>query len=450
MRKESGQHISHRAEPRAAAGMLRSGIASFPREFRMRSGVMRLFASILLYLVTAMPSASADQLTELVEKAGLQIVSQGSSDGDIQRDTRRRLPLQLLTQRNRQRAEEVLDDCSQFRRLPGLRYSIDRPIYSYLLQHPDVAVSTWRAMGISRFEMLQTGPMEYEAKAVDGSEGIADILYQDETQTLFICEGFYHNVLLPRPLKASALIWFRADYAPNSDGCHVVSQSVDVFARFPSASVSALAKMLTPVTNSMMDRNLYEISLYASMMSRAVRDEPEWIIQVAKQLDGVLPQRPEELIAVARLPRKSQNDKPGRAADGAPAGGGTTTSAVPIRDPIVSPKLLFFDPSPREPGSDDSTALPASSGGSLLIMPASRRIMLDQPTESGSSRMTGPEPRAKAEAASAVTERTTSNPPPTSTPTKRNQTVPPAGSTATGPVGSRTGTAGNSARFMSP
>jgi hypothetical protein len=424
--------------------MLRSGIASFLREFRLRSGLMRLFASILLCLITAIPSASADQLTELVEKAGLQVVSQGSSDGDIQRDTRRRLPLQLLTQRNRQRAEEVLDDCSQFRRLPGLRYSIDRPIYSYLLQHPDVAVSTWRAMGISRFEMLQTGPMEYEAKAVDGSEGIADILYQDETQTLFICEGFYHNVLLPRPLKASALIWFRADYAPNSDGCHVVNQSVDVFARFPSASVSAFAKMLTPVTNSMMDRNLYEISLYASMMSRAVRDEPEWIIQVAKQLDGVLPQRPEELIGVARLPRKTQNSEPARVGEpGAPAVGGTTTSAVPIRDPIVSPKLLFFDSSPREPGSDDSTALPASSGGSLLIMPASRRIVLDQPRESGSSRMTGPEPRAKAEAASAVTERTTSNPPPTSTPTKPNQMVPPAGSTATGPVGSRTGTAGN-------
>jgi hypothetical protein len=405
---------------------------------------MRLFASILLCLITANPSASADQLTELVEKAGLQIVSQGSSDGDTQRDTRRRLPLQLLTPRNRHRAEEVLNDCSQFRRLPGLRYSIDRPIYSYLLQHPDVAVSTWRAMGISRFEMLQTGPMEYEAKAVDGSEGIADILYQDETQTLFICEGFYHNVLLPRPLKASALIWFRADYAPNSDGCHVVNQSVDVFARFPSASVSALAKMLTPVTNSMMDRNLYEISLYASMMSRAVRDEPEWIIQVAKQLDGVLPQRPEELIGVARLPRKTQNSEPARVGEpGAPAVGGTTTSAVPIRDPIVSPKLLFFDPSPREPGSDDSTAVPASSGGSLLIMPASRRIVLDQPRESGSSRMTGPEPRAKAEAASAVTERTTSNPPTSATPTNRNQTVPPAGSTATGPVGSRTGTAGN-------
>ena len=30
-----------------------------------------------------------------------------------------------------------------------LQFTIDEPIYQYLMQHPDVAVSTWRVMGIS-------------------------------------------------------------------------------------------------------------------------------------------------------------------------------------------------------------------------------------------------------------------------------------------------------------
>jgi hypothetical protein len=246
---------------------------------------------------------------------------------------------------SRQRAKKIMDDCSQYRRLPSLQYSIDEPMYRYLLQHPDVAVSTWRVMGISRFEMWQTGPLEYEAKAVDGSEGIADILYQDANQMVFVCEGTYHNVLLPKPLEASALIWFRASYTPAADGTHTVSQKADVFVKFPSSAFSAVAKMLTPVTNGMMDRNLFEVSLYSSMMSRAVRDEPEWVIQVADQMEGVLPQRRGELIEVAQRPRKV-NIGPNVPAE--------KVTAVD-RSVIMSPQLLFFDPPKDGPVRDRST-----------------------------------------------------------------------------------------------
>ena len=239
----------------------------------------------------ASSSCSADQLKELAEKAGIRILADGESSAGAEDQASSTMPLEGMTQENRQRAEQIIKERSQFRRLPSLQYTIDEPMFRYLLKHPDVAVSTWRVMGISRFEMWQTGDMEYEAQAIDGSEGIADILYQDDNQMVFVCQGRYHNPLLPRPMEASALIWFRAVYAPNAEGTHVVTQKADVFVRFPSSSVSAIAKVLTPVLHSLMDRNLFEISLYGSMMSRAVRDEPEWVVQVAQQMDGVLPQR---------------------------------------------------------------------------------------------------------------------------------------------------------------
>ena len=291
--------------------------------------------ALLIAIVTLLSGPSyADQLEELATRAGIRIVSKGESSSDLQKKTVASIPLHAMAPASRQRAKKIMDDCSQFRRLPSLQYSIDEPMYRYLLQHPDVAVSTWRVMGISRFEMWQTGPMEYEAKAVDGSEGIADILYQDANQMVFVCEGTYHNVLLPKPLEASALIWFRATYTPAADGTHTVSQKADVFVKFPSSAFSTVAKMLTPVTNGMMDRNLFEVSLYSSMMSRAVRDEPEWVIQVADQMEGVLPQRRGELIEVAQRPRKVNKGQ------NVPA---EKVTAVD-RSVIMSPQLLFFDP----------------------------------------------------------------------------------------------------------
>lgn len=245
-----------------------------------------------------------NQLEDLAIRAGFKILSQGDSSADARKQAISGVPFGKMTVINRQRAVKIVEDCNQFRRLPELQYSVDPAIYQYLLRHPDVAVSTWRVMGISKFEMWQTGRMEYEAQAADGSEGMADILYLDAEQCVFVCDGRYHNPLLPKPLAAVALIWFRNSFAPAADGSYLVTQKADVFVSFSSTGLSAIAKMLTPVTNSLMDRNLYEVSLYASLMSRAVRDEPEWVIQVAQQMEGVLPQRSSELINIARQPRR--------------------------------------------------------------------------------------------------------------------------------------------------
>ena len=383
--------------------------------------------AVLCVLLTGTP-ARADQLEELAKKAGIRTLTEGDSTNDSQKRAAASIPLNQLTPANRQRAQKIIEDCSQFRHLPSLQYSVDEAMYRYLLQHPDVAVSTWRVMGISRFEMWQTGPQEYEAKAVDGSEGLADILYSDASQMLFICEGTYHNILMPKPLEASALIWFRSTSVPNAEGTHVVTQKADVFVRFPSAGFSTVAKMLAPVTNGMMDRNVYEISLYGSMMSRAVRDEPDWVVQVADQMEGVLPQRKGELIAVARQPRKVS------------ARGTTQQGSAPSvdRNMIMSPQLLFFDPPKDGQKTVAGTAGGPTAGSSrsnggvatLKVMPAG--------TTSGPPVSVTPASKTSRytfipRVSSASTEKPKSQ---SDDEFELQPAVPPTGPTATGPVGS--------------
>lgn len=326
--------------------------------------VVRLACICVLWSIWP-KSLRADQLEELAKRAGIQIVEAGVSSATVQKTAAAGVPLDLLSPAKRARAAEVIQKCSQFRRLPVLRYAVDQPFHSYLIKHPDVAVSTWRVMEISHFEMWQTGPAEYEASAVDGSEGTADILYQDEQQTLMICEGSYHHILLPRPLQASALIWFRNSLVPHVGGTHLVTQHVDVFVYFPSAAVAGAAKVLTPVTHSLMDRNLFEVSLYAVMMSRAVRDDPEWIVDIAGDMNGVLPQRRAELQQVARQPR--------------PGAGGESNSAEKAkmdRSLISSPQLLFLDP--------------PEQGTELVVDPQTGTTVLRNVSQANDARPSGP------------------------------------------------------------
>jgi len=387
----------------------------------------------------ASSSCSADQLKELAERAGIRILADGESSAGAEDQARSSLPVAGMTQKNRQRAQEIMKERSQFRRLPSLQYTIDEPMFRYLLKHPDVAVSTWRVMGISRFKMWQTGDMEYEAQAIDGSEGIADILYQDDNQMVFVCQGRYHNPLLLRPMEASALIWFRAVYAPNAEGTHVVTQKADVFVRFPSSSVSAIAKVLTPVLHSLMDRNLFEISLYGSMMSRAVCDEPEWVVQVAQQMDGVLPQRKGELIEVARKPRNV--NRKGKM--------GVSTIRAADRQMILSPELLFLDP----PEESEIAVVPGVSAspatGSAAPMPATETASVTGKSPLPVRPVSTSSPGnlmliTKKSSLTTDISKPTGNVGPPNEQTKRSDggfklqpvVVPPTGSTATGPVGS--------------
>lgn len=201
---------------------------------------------------------------------------------------------------SQKRVRKVLDNCAQYRHLPELQYNVREDVYRYLVDHPDVTVSTWRVMGISKIQMWQTGAMEFEATAPDGSIGLADILYRDKTQCLMLCDGTYSSPLLPKPISAAGLVWLRYGHQPTKDNKTVLRQKLDVFIAFPTITGRAMAMLVSPITNVMMDRNAFEISLYARMMSQAAEKDPVWIEELAAQMDGVLPQRRKELSALAR------------------------------------------------------------------------------------------------------------------------------------------------------
>ncbi|MFY9253907.1 MAG: hypothetical protein WAO83_10675 [Fuerstiella sp.] len=239
------------------------------------------------------------QIEELAQRAGIAVIGDATSDQAVLDYTKARIPFSKMSQVAQKRAGIILSDVSQFRRMPSLQYEVDTNMYQYLINHPDVSVSTWRAMGISTLKMWQTDRFEYEAQAADGSEGIADVLWRDENQCLFIVEGKYNSPILPASIQASALVWLQYRFVTRKDGKQVVNQQVETFVHFPSAAIDTLAKLASRVTNTILDRNVFEVSLYARMMSQAVERDPDWIAQLASQLDGVPPQRRKELILVA-------------------------------------------------------------------------------------------------------------------------------------------------------
>ncbi len=305
------------------------------QRWRLVAGVLVVMAAFTANSTCALGQSN---LQELAQKVGVRVVTEGQSGDDHKNSAVRAIPFRALNATGTQRVNEVLKNCAQHRSLPQLQYVVEPGMYRYLVEHPDVAVSTWRAMGISKFQMWQTGPYEYEVSASDGSFGIADVIYRDPGQCLFICEGTYNSPLLPRAITASALILLRYSFVRATDGTMLVDQKMDAFVALPGNAAQTIAKLASPLTNVIMDRNVFEVSLYARMMSKAAMTEPGWVEQLASHLDGVMPQRRDELVALVQQPMARSRRAPRAAQSAAQTG-------VADADPQNSAEFRVFESS---------------------------------------------------------------------------------------------------------
>lgn len=220
------------------------------------------------------------------------------ADGDSTRGTRtlaiESIPWQQLNPQAKEQASKVVQHVGLFRRLPTVILESDRRTYDYFVDHPDVAVSLWRALGISKVQLHETAPLCFDTDTGDGTTGAIEVLHRTPNCCLFFCRGMFQNSALVKPIRVEALMHLQPEFRNGNQVIH----KLDMFVSFPSQAVENLAKVISPISNRIADRNFEEVSLFVEMMNRGMSRQPGWVEQIAARLEGVDPHRPEELLQV--------------------------------------------------------------------------------------------------------------------------------------------------------
>lgn len=215
----------------------------------------------------------------------LTIVQQGTSDVASREQAIASLGLHGLPAEAQAKARQVIQGVSLFRRLPTLQFAVAKEAYTHLLLHPDVAVSSWRAMEISQFELRRTGPNVYHADAKDGSVGTVEVWRHTPEETLIYCDGAFRSPLLTRPIVARAVMRLKTRFFTAADGTPSAEHTGDVLVTFPSQTVETVARLISPVSNMIADRNFKQMTLYAHLMSEAMTRHPAWVESIARRMD---------------------------------------------------------------------------------------------------------------------------------------------------------------------
>jgi hypothetical protein len=245
---------------------------------------------------------SARQAAELADDFpyhGLTIVQAGSSSGAMKRLAVSEMPLDVLTPEAKRKVESVLKAMSLYRRLPTISFEVDKNVYAYFLKHPDVAVSSWRAMGISRLTLDVVGPQCYRADAGDGSKGTIEVFLSTPDDTLIYCDGAFKSPLLPKPIIARSLMRLRTKFQRDAEGRIVAIHYGDVFVEFPSQTVETIAKIISPISHSIADKNFKQLTFFAHLMTLAMARQPGWVEAVARRMEGITDEQREEFLRLS-------------------------------------------------------------------------------------------------------------------------------------------------------
>lgn len=244
-------------------------------------------------------AATESENDESFRSLGVNTIKSGSSSVAVRKQALAELPLDRLSGDARNKADSLLKNLGMFRRLPTLSFEVDPEVYDYFLRNPDVAVATWRAMDISKFNLQEVGPNRYQADAGDGSIGQVELFYHTTEDTLIHCDGAFKSPLLPKPIVARSLMRLQTTFAREPDGRMIGTHSGDVFVEFPSQAIETLAKVISPVSHSIADRNFKQMTLFAHLMSQAMARHPGWIESIGNKLVGIDPQRRHEFLKVS-------------------------------------------------------------------------------------------------------------------------------------------------------
>lgn len=229
----------------------------------------------------------------------VELLRKGNSSPQSLQAAIERLPTAQLNERNRAKLQQVLNHRSLFRQLPTIAVEASPDVHAYFIANPEAAVGIWRVLKISQFNLKKTEATVWTGDAGDGSEGTIEVLYRDASRVLLHCDGAYKSPLLPRPIRAASIMHLRVQPRRTADDRELLVQDLDLFVTFPSQTVDTVARLISPVSHMIADRNFRELTLFVRFMQVAMERQPGWVERTVQRVEGINRQQREELLTVA-------------------------------------------------------------------------------------------------------------------------------------------------------
>ena len=218
-----------------------------------------------------------------------EILSKASTSRSTKEDAIRRIPFRSLSAPAQQRIAAVVKKPTMFRRMPITMIDCDPELHQFSIRHPEIIVSIWQLMGITKVTASRTGP--YMLRCDDGVGTVTnmELIYGDNDTHVLFCEGAYEGPLFRKPLTGRCVLVLRSGAVKSSTG-YKITNMMDVFLQVDHTGLDIFTKTLHPLLGKSADINFTESMRFVEKMSQAAANNGEGMQHMTDRLQDVDPE----------------------------------------------------------------------------------------------------------------------------------------------------------------
>jgi len=239
--------------------------------------VAALALAATVFTNTAWPQSAAE-----AQKASTSLASR--------REAIQAIPLDRLSPEAQAKVKWVLDNTSVYRRLPLRVVICDADLYRFLVQHPDVVVNIWQALGVSNLAMRQVEPDTYQVDDAAGTSGTLQFLYRGRDLQLVYVDGRYTGRLFGHHVRGRGVMMLRSGFIRDTEGRSFVTSRLDAFMNIEPQSAEFLSKTFQPYVGKVADSNFVQAADFLGSLSRTAEVNPPGMQRLAGRLEKISPE----------------------------------------------------------------------------------------------------------------------------------------------------------------
>lgn len=212
---------------------------------------------------------------------------------------RKALPLDELREPARSKVVAVVQEPTIYRRLPVEVIDCDPELYLFLVRYPEVVVSMWQLMGITRVKVQRQAPYVFDADDGAGTRSTVELLYGSREKHLWYANGFYEGPLFKRRVHGRCVLLLQTGYSESTENRMLISSRLDIFVSLDNVGAEFVAKTLHPLVGKTADHNFSETLQFLAQVSQQAEVNRPGMQRLALRLAGITPQLRQQFANVA-------------------------------------------------------------------------------------------------------------------------------------------------------
>jgi hypothetical protein len=175
------------------------------------------------------------------------------------------------------RIKSIVENYTTANKIGPLKTATTESMYFYLLNRPPIAAALINRLDLAPYKAETRGPGRWWGNDGDGTEGMVELVYHDQSSRVYYLEGTHHSRLLPN-LSGKAVVFLRTNPIKDSNGVESMESTMVSYTKLDNRVLSGLVSLLRPLIGGTVARKLSKGVDVVNRLGLEMRQHPDRVL----------------------------------------------------------------------------------------------------------------------------------------------------------------------------